>query len=136
MLVLFRSLQYWNTKNGLVLSNTHVPVSGTWSILFPFEVNLSHLMSTCKIGWKCKIFWKYNRKLQCFGTIWNLHNYVKGHMLISKVISDVIVLYCNIQIAEFADSYIRRRKIKGLFALLAWKLGGRGGRLIFPFFFF
>ena len=22
-------------KNGLVLSNTHVPVSGTWSILFP-----------------------------------------------------------------------------------------------------
>ena len=25
-------------KNGLVLSNTHVPVSGTWSILFPFPV--------------------------------------------------------------------------------------------------
>ena len=23
-------------KNGLVLSNTHVPVSGTWSLLFPF----------------------------------------------------------------------------------------------------
>ena len=23
-------------KNGLVLSNTRVPVSGTWSILFPF----------------------------------------------------------------------------------------------------
>ena len=26
-------------KNGLVLANTRVPVSGTWSILFPFFVN-------------------------------------------------------------------------------------------------
>ena len=35
MQVLFRSFQYWNAKNGLVLSNTRVLVSGTWSILFP-----------------------------------------------------------------------------------------------------
>ena len=26
-------------KNALVLSNTHVPVSGTWSILFPVNQN-------------------------------------------------------------------------------------------------
>ena len=29
-------------KNGLVLSNTHVPVSGTWSILFPSIHPLSY----------------------------------------------------------------------------------------------
>ena len=31
-----RKLTILEHKNGLVLSNTHVPVSGTWSILFPW----------------------------------------------------------------------------------------------------
>ena len=34
-LVLSKKWQYWNEKNGLVLHNTCMPVSGTWSILFP-----------------------------------------------------------------------------------------------------
>ena len=37
-------------KNGLVLSNTRVPVSGTWSILFPFDLLklfFKLLFSTC-----------------------------------------------------------------------------------------
>ena len=31
----FQKLRILECKNGLVLSNTRVPVSGTWSILFP-----------------------------------------------------------------------------------------------------
>ena len=42
-------------KNGLVLSNTRVPVSGTWSILFPsfvfycFVTSLTSYISVCKL---------------------------------------------------------------------------------------
>ena len=37
-------------KNGVVLSNTHVPVSGTWSILFP-SVWINFLLLFCFVSW-------------------------------------------------------------------------------------
>ena len=38
-------------KNGLVLSNTRVPVSGTWSILFPNQLTICYRYVVCFIAY-------------------------------------------------------------------------------------
>ena len=62
MQVLFRSFQYWNAKNGLVLSNTRVLVSGTWSILFP-ELVKSCKMITFRESTVCQMYFTWRPTL-------------------------------------------------------------------------